>query len=49
MLGGIYAVMRGADGIIEPVVSTNVEDRGNDIVFRTTISAKLMKLTPDSK
>lgn len=43
------AKVRGADGIIEPVVSTNVEDRGNDIVFRTTISAKLMKLTPDSK
>lgn len=41
--------VRGADGVIEPVISTNVEQRGNDIVFRTTASAKLIKLNVDSK
>lgn len=41
--------VRGADGIIEPVISTNVEDRGTDVVFKTTVSAKLIKLNTDSK
>ncbi len=34
----------GADGVIEPIVSTNVEQIGNDIVFVTTVSAKLVKI-----
>lgn len=43
------AKVRGGDGVIEPVISTNVEDRGKDIVFKTTVSAKLIKLTTDAK
>lgn len=39
----------GADGVIEPVVSTNVEQRGRDIVFKTTASGKLIKLKTDGK
>ncbi len=41
--------VRGADGVIEPVVSTNVEQRGKEIVFKTTVSAKLVKLKTDAK
>lgn len=41
--------VRGADGVIEPVISTNIEQRGRDIVFKTTASAKLIKLSTDSK
>ena len=43
------AKVRGADGIIEPVISTNVEQRGRDIVLKTTVSAKLIKLKTDAK
>lgn len=43
------AKVRGADGIIEPVISTNVEQRGKDIVFKTIASAKLIKLKTDAK
>ena len=43
------AKVRGGDGVIEPVVSSNVEQRGKDIVFRTTASAKLIKLKTDAK
>lgn len=41
--------VRGADGIIEPVISTNVEQRGRDIVFKTTAMGKLIKLKTDAK
>lgn len=41
--------VKGADGVIEPVISTNIEQRGRDIVFKTTASAKLIKLSSDSK
>lgn len=41
--------VRGADGVIEPVISTNVEQRGKEIVFKTTVSAKLVKLKTDAK
>lgn len=34
----------GADGVVEPVISTNVEQVGKSIVFQTTVSAKLIKL-----
>lgn len=43
------AKVRGADGVIEPVVSTNVEQLGKDIVFKTTVSAKMIKLNTDTK
>ena len=39
----------GADGVIEPVISTNVEQSGKEIIFKTTVSAKLIKLKTDSK
>ncbi|MBQ7209948.1 MAG: hypothetical protein IJS05_03530 [Paludibacteraceae bacterium] len=39
----------GADGVIEPVISTNVEQSRRGIVFKTTASAKLLKLKPDGK
>ena len=41
--------VRGADGVIEPVISTNVEQQGKEIVFKTTVSAKLIKLKTDAK
>ncbi len=43
------AKVRGADGVIEPIVSTNVEQRGKQIVFRATVSAKMIKLKADAK
>lgn len=43
------AKVRGADGVIEPVISTSAEARGNDVIFKTTVTAKLMKLNADSK
>ncbi len=41
----------GADGVIEPVISTNIEqgDKKNEVVYKTTVSAKLIKLKPDGK
>ena len=41
----------GADGVIEPVISTNVEQgrTGRDIIYKTTVSAKLIKIKPDGK
>lgn len=39
------AKANGADGIIEPIVSTNVEQTGkNDILYKTTVEAKIIKL-----
>lgn len=34
----------GADGLIEPLVSTNVEQIGKEIIFTTTVSAKCVKI-----
>ena len=34
----------GGDGVIEPVVSTNVGQQGRDIIFKTTVSAKVIKI-----
>lgn len=41
----------GADGVIEPTISTAVEQgRSNrDIIYKTTVSAKLVKIKPNSK
>lgn len=41
----------GGDGVIEPIISTNVEQGGrrNSIVYKTTVSAKLVKIKPDGK
>lgn len=36
-----------ADGIIEPLVSSNVERRGKDLVIKTTATGKLIKLITD--
>lgn len=38
----------GADAVIEPTISTNVEQVGRDIVFKSTITAKLIKLKTDN-
>lgn len=45
------AKVAGGDGVIEPTISTNVEQgRGNrDIVYKTTVSAKVIKIKADSK
>ncbi len=35
----------GADGIIEPIISTNVAQEGkNTVIFKTTVSGKVVKL-----
>ena len=41
------AQQEGADGIIEPTISTNVEQQGKKIVYRTIIKAKIIKLKAD--
>lgn len=38
------AKQNGADGIIEPTVSTNVEQNGKTIVLKSTVEAKIIKL-----
>lgn len=43
------AKVAGADGIIEPIISTNIEQAGRNVVFKTTVSGKLIKLIPDEK
>lgn len=45
------AKIAGGDGVIEPIISTNVEQgkSRNDIVYKTTVSAKLIKIKPDGK
>ena len=45
------AKIAGGDGVIEPLISTNVEQgkSNRDIVYKTTVSAKLIKIKPDSK
>lgn len=37
----------GGDGVIEPIVSTNVGQQGHSITFKTTVSAKIIKLNTD--
>lgn len=40
----------GGDGVIEPIISTNVEQTGGrTITYKTTVSAKIIKLHTDSK
>jgi hypothetical protein len=40
----------GGDGVIEPIVSTNVEQSGfRTVTYKTTVSAKIIKLHTDSK
>lgn len=38
------AKLNGADGIIEPTLSTSVEQVGKKIVLKSTVSAKIIKL-----
>ncbi len=37
----------GGDGVIEPIVSTNVGQQGHSITFKTTVSAKIIKINTD--
>lgn len=37
----------GADGVIEPVISSSIEQRGRDIVIKTVAQAKLVRLVTD--
>ena len=40
----------GGDGVIEPIISTNVEQSGSrSVTYKTTVSAKIIKLKTDSK
>lgn len=40
----------GGDGLIEPIISTNVEQSGpRSVTFKTTVSAKIIKLKVDGK
>lgn len=42
--------MAGGDGVIEPVISTNVEQIDKrTVLFKTTVSAKVIKIKPDGK
>lgn len=34
----------GADGVLEPVISTNVESKARDVIFQTVVKAKLVKV-----
>ena len=39
----------GADGIVEPVISTNIAQEGkNTIIFKTTVSGKIVKLNTNN-
>ena len=38
----------GADGVIEPTISTNIEQVGkNSVMYKTTVSGKIIKLKTD--
>lgn len=37
----------GADAVVEPTIATNVEQVGKDIVFKSTVTAKLIKIKTD--
>lgn len=40
----------GGDGLIEPIISTNVEQTGSrTVTYKTTVSAKVIKLKTDGK
>ena len=45
------AKLAGADGLIEPIISTNIDNgekgMGRNIVFKTSVCAKLIKLKTD--
>ena len=45
------AKMAGADGVIEPTISTNIEQgrTDNDVVLKTTVSGKLIKIKSDTE
>ena len=38
------AQQHGADGMIEPIIQTKAEQIGDEIIFKTTVTAKLVKL-----
>lgn len=39
----------GGDGLIEPVISTNVEQAGRILIYKSTVTAKVIKLKTDSE
>lgn len=40
--------MDGGDGVIEPIISTNVAQRGKNVIYKATVSAKIVKLNTDN-
>lgn len=40
--------MDGGDGVIEPIISTNVAQRGKNVIYKATVSAKIVKLNSDN-
>ena len=42
--------MAGGDGLIEPIISTNIDQTGSrTVTYKTTVCAKIFKLHTDSK
>ena len=40
----------GGDGLIEPIISTSIEQSGiRSVTYKTTVSAKIIKLKTDTK
>lgn len=37
----------GADGLVEPTIATNVEQIGEDVFFKSTATAKIVKIKTD--
>lgn len=37
----------GADGVIEPLISSSIEQKGRDIIIKTVAQAKLVRLVTD--
>lgn len=40
--------MEGGDGVIEPVVSTNIAQQGQNVIYKTTVKAKIIKLNTNN-
>ena len=39
----------GGDGMIEPTISTNIEQIGNTITYKSTVTAKIIKIKTDNE
>ena len=42
------AQLDGSDGLIEPVIATSLEQSGKQVVFKTTVTAKTIKIKTDN-